>query len=85
MKFKAEIFISLKPTVSDPQGMTIAGGLEQLGFESIEEVRAGKFVEMSLAAETLDSAKDMVADMCDKLLANPIIENYRFEIKSADL
>jgi phosphoribosylformylglycinamidine synthase len=85
MKFKAEIFISLKPTVSDPQGMTIAGGLEQLGFESIEEVRAGKFVEMSLAAETLDSAKDMVADMCDKLLANPIIENYRFEIKSANL
>ena len=85
MKFKAEIFISLKPTVSDPQGMTIAGGLEQLGFESIEEVRAGKFIEMSFTAETLDSAKDMVADMCDKLLANPIIENYRFEIKSANL
>jgi|TARA_B100000470_G_scaffold218721_1_gene204550 phosphoribosylformylglycinamidine synthase len=85
MKFKAEIFISLKPTVSDPQGMTIAGGLEQLGFESIEEVRAGKFIEMSFAAETLDSAKNMVADMCGKLLANPTIENYRFEIKSADL
>ena len=85
MKFKAEIFISLKPTVSDPQGMTIAGGLGQLGFESIEEVRAGKFIEMSFEAETSDSAKDMVADMCDKLLPNPIIETYRFKIQSADL
>ena len=85
MKFKAEIFISLNPTVSDPQGMTIAGGLGQLGFDSIEEVRAGKFIEVSFDAETLDSGKDMITDMCDKLLANPIIENYRFEITLADL
>ena len=53
MKFKAEIFISLKPTVSDPQGMTIAEGLKQLGFESIDDVRAGKFIELSLNAKTI--------------------------------
>ena len=84
MKFKAEIFISLKPTVSDPQGMTIAEGLKQLGFESIDDVRAGKFVELSLNAKTISECNDVIADMCEKLLANPIIENYRFEITPAD-
>jgi len=84
MKFKAEIFITLKPTVSDPQGMTIAGGLKQLGFESIGEVRAGKFIEVLFDAKTTSDGNDIIVDMCEKLLANPIIENYRFEITPTD-
>ena len=79
--YLAKVFIQLKPTVNDPQGQTIHGGLRQLGFESVDSVRAGKYMEIRLdePAETIASEK--VHEMCVKLLANPIIENYRFELE----
>ena len=79
--YLARVFIQLKPTVNDPQGQTIQGGLHQLGFDSVQSVRAGKYMEIRLDEQGEEDASKKVRDMCDKLLANPIIENYRFELE----
>ena len=73
---KARVFITLKPGVLDPQGRAIHNALEGLGFDGIEDVRAGKLIELDLADRTSDS--DIEA-MCRKLLANTVIENFRIE------
>ncbi len=73
--FKAEIKITLKKTVADPQGLTVKHALEALNFSGIEQVRMGKFITVEL------KAKDEVQNMCQKLLANPIIEDFSFELK----
>ena len=82
--FLARVFVSLKPTVNDPQGRTIQGGLRQLGFESVQSVRAGKYLEIRLDGASEPDAKREVTEMCDKLLANPTIEDYRFELEPVD-
>jgi phosphoribosylformylglycinamidine synthase subunit PurS len=79
--FLARVYVSLKPTVNDPQGLTIADGLRSLGFNEVEAVRAGKYIEIRLAAASADLASQRIDSMCDKLLANPIIESYRFEVE----
>ena len=79
--YLAKVFIRLKPTVSDPQGQTIQGGLRQLGFDSVESVRAGKYMEVRLDEDDEESAGRKVRDMCEKLLANPIIEDYTFDLE----
>ncbi len=79
--FLARVFISLKPTVNDPQGKTIQGGLGQLGFDTVRSVRAGKYMEIRLDEDSEADASRKISDMCDKLLANPIIETYRFELE----
>ena len=79
--FLARVYVSLKPTVNDPQGLTIADGLRSLGFSEVEGVRAGKYIEVRLTAPDAEAASGRVDAMCDKLLANPIIETYRFEIE----
>ena len=79
--FLARVYVSLKPTVNDPQGLTIADGLRSLGFDSVESVRAGKYIEIRLTAEGSTSAGNQVDSMSDKLLANPIIETYRYDIE----
>ena len=79
--FLARVYVSLKPTVNDPQGLTIADGLRSLGFSEIEGVRAGKYIEIRLTAATADEARQRVDAMCDRLLANPIIETSRFEVE----
>lgn len=80
--YLAKVYIQYRPTVSDPQGQTIRGGLHQLGFDSVSSVRAGKYMEITLDADSEDAAGEQVRDMCDKLLANPVIEDYRFEIEA---
>ena len=80
--YLAKVYIQLRPTVSDPQGQTIRGGLLQLGFDSVTSVRAGKYMEITLEADTEAHASDQVRQMCDKLLANPVIEDYRFDLES---
>ena len=80
--FLARIYVSLKATVNDPQGLTIADGLRSLGFGEVEGVRAGKYIEVRLTAASADAARARVDAMCDRLLANPIIESYRFEIEA---
>lgn len=79
--YLAKVFIRLKPTVSDPQGQTIQGGLRQLGFDSVESVRAGKYMEIRLDEDGEENAGRRVRDMCEKLLANPIIEDYEFDLE----
>jgi phosphoribosylformylglycinamidine synthase subunit PurS len=78
--FLARVYVSLKPTVNDPQGITIADGLRSLGFSEVEGVRAGKYLEVTLTAASTEEARRRVDSMCDRLLANSIIENYRFDI-----
>ena len=79
--YLAKVYVQYRPTVSDPQGQTIRGGLHQLGFDSVTSVRAGKYMEITLDADSEDAAGEQVRNMCDKLLANPVIEDYRFEIE----
>jgi len=73
---KVRIFVSLKPGVLDPQGRAIHHSLEGLGFDGVNDVRQGKMIEMDVADDTSDDALDQ---MCRKLLANQVIENYRIE------
>ena len=79
--YLAKIYITLKPTVNDPQGLTIKGALHHLGFNIVEDVRAGKYMEVRINEEDTVKAQKQVTEMCQKLLANPIIENYRFELE----
>jgi phosphoribosylformylglycinamidine synthase len=80
--FLARVYVSLKPTVNDPEGLTIADGLRSLGFTEVEGVRAGKYIEVRLEAASAEAARTRVDAMCDRLLANPVIESYRFEIEA---
>jgi phosphoribosylformylglycinamidine synthase subunit PurS len=73
---KVRVFISLKPGVLDPQGRAVHHALEGLGFSGVEDVRVGRMIEMDVADGVTDEALD---DMCRKLLANMVIENYRIE------
>ena len=73
---KVRIFVSLKPGVLDPQGRAVHHALEGLGFNGVEDVRVGRLIELEVADATSDEALD---DMCRKLLANMVIENYRIE------
>lgn len=78
--FLARVYVTLKPTVNDPPGLTIRGGLHSLGFKSIESVRSGKYMEIRIDAPSAADAKSQVEEMCRKLLANPVIEDFRFEV-----
>ena len=80
--FLAKVYVSLKPTVNDPQGLTIAAGLQSLGFVGVSDVRAGKYIEVSLSAASAEDARAQADAMCDKLLANPVIESYRFDVEA---
>ncbi len=77
---KARVFVTLKPSVFDPQGQTIAEALHSLGYAGIGDVRQGKYFELELAATSPDEARTLASEVADKLLANPVIESYRVEI-----
>jgi phosphoribosylformylglycinamidine synthase len=77
---KADIFISLKRTVADPQGKTIKHALESLGYKDLVDVRMGKLVTIKLNFKDKKRTEREIDQMCKKLLANPIIEDYRFKI-----
>ena len=78
---KALVYVGLKPGVLDPQGRTIARSLNNLGFEEVESAFQGKVIELNLTGTDKTAAEARVKDMCEKLLANTVIENYRIEIK----
>ena len=80
----AKIHVTLKPGVNDPQGLAITGGLRSLGFAGVREVRAGRYLEVRLDAPDKPAAERQVDEMCHKLLANPVIESYRYEVVEAD-
>ncbi len=77
---KARVTVTLKNGVLDPQGKAIEGGLGALGFEGIESVRQGKVFDLSLDGDDAKSAEKSISEMCEKLLANTVIENYSVEI-----
>lgn len=79
--YKAQIYVTLRPSVLDPAGTAVASGLQQQGYTEVEEVRIGKYIELTLTTETEESARKRVNQMCHQLLANPVIENYSFEIQ----
>ncbi len=79
--FLARVYVTLKPTVNDPQGLTIRGALHSLGFADVESVRAGKYLEVRLSEEDRKKAETQLTEMCRQLLANPVIEDYRFELE----
>ena len=78
---KAKIHITLKSGVLDPQGKAISGALHNLGFSNAGEVRQGKYIEVELKETDRKKAQAVTEDMCKKLLANTVIENYRFEVE----
>jgi len=78
---EVEIHITLKKTISDPQGLTVKHALQSLGYQNLEEVRVGKFITVKLNSKDKKEAKQRTDEMCRKLLANPIIEDYSFKIE----
>ena len=76
----AQVHVTLKPVVNDPQGLTIRDGLHNLGFTGVRAVRAGKYLEIALDAADRAAAEQAVRDMCTRLLANMVIEDYRFDL-----
>jgi phosphoribosylformylglycinamidine synthase len=78
--FLARIHVTLKPAVNDPQGLTILGGLHSLGYAGVEDVRIGKYLEVRIAGDDATQAEADVARMCDQLLANPVIEEFRYSL-----
>ena len=82
--FLARVYVTLKPAVNDPHGKTILWGLRSLGFDLAREVRAGKYLEIRVDTTELAEAEAMVEEMCKKLLANPVIESYRYDLEKID-
>lgn len=81
--YLARIYITLKPAVNDPQGSTVRSGLHTLGFNSVHDVRVGKYLEIQLDAPDQTQAQTQVSQMCQQLLANPVIEDYRIALEPA--
>ncbi|HEY7832851.1 MAG TPA: phosphoribosylformylglycinamidine synthase subunit PurS [Ktedonobacterales bacterium] len=78
----ARIHVTLKPVVLDPQGDAVLTGLHQLGFANVASVRVGKYLEVAFAAADQAAAEAAVTQMCARLLANPVIESYRFTVEA---
>ena len=78
---RVKIFISLKNGVLDPQGKAIERSLHTFGYNEVQDVRVGKYLELEIDVPTREAAEGRVREMCDKLLANTVIEDYRFEIR----
>ena len=77
---KARVHVTLKPGVLDPQGKAIQKALSGLGFETVERVRQGKVIELELTESDPARARESLREMCEKLLANTVIENYAIEL-----
>jgi phosphoribosylformylglycinamidine synthase subunit PurS len=77
---RVKIFVSLRSGVLDPQGKAIERSLHALGYGEVQDVRMGKYLELEVEAASREAAESRIREMCDKLLANPVIEDYRFEI-----
>jgi phosphoribosylformylglycinamidine synthase len=79
---RARVFVTLKASVFDPQGTTVADALHTLGYAAVRDVRQGKYFELDIDAKTADEARQLASEAADKLLANPVIESYRIEVDS---
>ena len=79
--FLAKVYVTLKPTVSDPQGQTVLATLTNLGFDTAVEIRVGKYLEMRIDETDRAQADSLVNRMCQTLLANPVIEEFRYDLE----
>ena len=77
---KARVYVTLKPSILDPQGKTVTAALHSLSYEAVRDVRQGKYFELDIDAATADQARSRAGEMADRLLANPVIESYRVEV-----
>lgn len=80
MPYDARVSVTLKPGIADPQGLTIERALPALGYDGVSGVRVGKVIELTVEASDHDEAKRRVEEMCERLLANPVIESYEVSI-----
>jgi phosphoribosylformylglycinamidine synthase PurS subunit len=78
---KATVYVTVKENVLDPQGKAVQGALHSMGFDEVGEVRIGKYMELNLDTNDKTAAEERVRTMCEKLLANTVIEDYRYELK----
>jgi phosphoribosylformylglycinamidine synthase subunit PurS len=79
---QARVFVTLKPSVFDPQGTTVAEALHTLGYATVRDVRQGKYFELEIDVPSADEARRLASEAADKLLSNPVIESYRIEVTS---
>jgi phosphoribosylformylglycinamidine synthase PurS subunit len=79
-EMKARVFVTLKPSVFDPQGHTITEALHQMGYAGVGDVRQGKYFELDVEATSPEQAHTLASEVAHKLLANPVIESYRVEV-----
>ncbi|MEC4679053.1 MAG: phosphoribosylformylglycinamidine synthase subunit PurS [Nitrospirota bacterium] len=77
---KAKVYTTLKSSILDPQGKTVERALSVLGFDEVKSVRVGKYLELDLEPGSIEDAEKSLKAMCEKLLANTVMESYRFEI-----
>lgn len=77
---KARVHVFYKDGVFDPQGNTVAGSLKKIGFSKVKDVRMGKVIDLDLNYTSADEARSEIKKMCDKLLVNPVIESFQYEI-----
>jgi phosphoribosylformylglycinamidine synthase len=84
-KYRATIYVTLRPSVLDPAGTAVQSGLSHLGYDDVEQVRIGKYIEVTLIADDEKTAQEQVDRICDRVLANPVIENYRFDLKEVSV
>ncbi|HIK15868.1 MAG TPA: phosphoribosylformylglycinamidine synthase subunit PurS [Leptolyngbyaceae cyanobacterium M33_DOE_097] len=78
--YQAQIYVTLRPSVLDPAGTAVQAGLSHMGYDNVTSVRIGKYVEVTLTAPSEADARQQLDQICDQLLANPVIENYRFDL-----
>ena len=78
--YTAHVTVRLKPSVNDPQGATVLGGLQELGFDCVRDVRVGKILDIKLSTSDAAAARTIMEVMCKKLLANPIIEIFEVDL-----
>jgi phosphoribosylformylglycinamidine synthase subunit PurS len=83
-KYLAKIFVTLRPSVLDPAGVAVQSGLKQLGYDNVEQVRIGKYIEVTLISTDEDTARQNLDRICDQMLANPVIENYHFDLTEVE-
>jgi phosphoribosylformylglycinamidine synthase len=77
--FAAEVVVTLRPVINDPQGLSVRAGLRQLGFDGVVSARVGKFIELVVEAPDEAAARASVTEMCERLLRNPVIEDFRID------
>ncbi|WP_028401217.1 phosphoribosylformylglycinamidine synthase subunit PurS [Ectobacillus panaciterrae] len=78
--FKVKVFVTLRESVLDPQGTAVKGALHSLDFKAVQDVRIGKYMELTIE-NTVEDIDSMVKEMCEKLLTNVVIEDYRYEVE----